>query len=111
MLHLQKIIRGSLNVLADVAAVRRSIEKRPQDQHVQRALKEIRVLLLFFSGHRRHSTTDIADSRTSTIDGQARTGASRRLIHNRLEVGESWADSEQRASTAGAEGAMAGDLG
>jgi hypothetical protein len=39
MLHLQKVVRGPLNMLADLVSVSRSLEQRPQDQHIQRALQ------------------------------------------------------------------------
>jgi hypothetical protein len=38
MLHLEKIIRGSLNMLADLVAVSRTIKKSSQYQHVKSAL-------------------------------------------------------------------------
>jgi hypothetical protein len=41
MLRLQKIAGGSLNVLADLMPVRRTIEKGSQDEHIQRALEKI----------------------------------------------------------------------
>jgi hypothetical protein len=34
VLHLQKLVRGSLDVFADLMAVSGTIEKRPQDEHV-----------------------------------------------------------------------------
>ncbi len=40
MLHLQKFICGPLNVLPDLVTMSRPIEKRPQDEHVQRSLEE-----------------------------------------------------------------------
>jgi len=55
MLHLQKIVRGSLNVLSDLVAMSSSIEQGSQDEHVQRALKQIRALWCLFC-HRRRST-------------------------------------------------------
>ena len=42
MLHLQEIVRRPLNVLADLVAVSRTIKKRPQDEHVKRALQKRR---------------------------------------------------------------------
>lgn len=71
MLHLQKIVRAPLNVFADLASMSRAIKKSPQDEHVQRALQEIRALLYLF-GHRRHSTIDIGaivDIRLSICQG------------------------------------------
>ena len=58
MLHLQEVVRRPLNVLADLVTVRRPIEKRPQDEHVQGALQKIRALLYLFC-HGRRSTPDI----------------------------------------------------
>ena len=49
MLHLQKIIRGPLNVLADLVAVRRTMDKRAQDEHVKRALKKAMRCCVSFS--------------------------------------------------------------
>jgi hypothetical protein len=34
VLHLQELICGPLNVLADLVAMRRPVEKCPQDEHV-----------------------------------------------------------------------------
>ena len=59
MLHLQEFIRSPLNVLPDLMTVSRSVEKRPQDQHVQRSLQEPYPLLCLFR-HRRRSTLDLA---------------------------------------------------
>ena len=42
MLHLQEFVRGPLNVLADLVTMSRSIKKRPQDEHVQGSLGEVR---------------------------------------------------------------------
>ena len=57
MLHLEEIIGGPLYVLADVMAMRRAIEKGAQDEHVQRALKQICARLYLFD-HGRRSTLD-----------------------------------------------------
>jgi hypothetical protein len=54
VLHLQEFIRGPLNVLADLVTVARSIEKRPQDEHVQGSLEEPDPLLCLLC-HRRRS--------------------------------------------------------
>ena len=43
VLHLQKIVCGPLNVLANLVTVSRSVKKRPQDKHVESALKKIRA--------------------------------------------------------------------
>src|SRR5580704_17945011 len=52
VLHLQKFIRGPLNVLPELVPMSRSIEKRPQDEHVKRSLEEPDPLLWLFR-HRR----------------------------------------------------------
>jgi hypothetical protein len=68
VLHLQKLVRGPLNVLADLMAMSRSIKKRPQDEHVKRALEKARALWLCLLRHRRQSTLNHAgDGRCSTI--------------------------------------------
>jgi hypothetical protein len=59
VLHLQEVVRGSLDVLSDLVTVSMSIEKCPQDEHVQSALKNSRALLCLFR-HRRDSTLDLA---------------------------------------------------
>jgi hypothetical protein len=59
VLHLQEIICRALDVLADLVAVSGSVKKRPQDEHVQRALKEICALLCLFR-HGRHSTFNVS---------------------------------------------------
>jgi hypothetical protein len=72
MLHLQELIRGPLNVLADLVTMSRSIEKGPQDEHVKRSLKEPDPLLCRFR-HRRHSTLNLevmVDPRLSVVKGQ-----------------------------------------
>jgi hypothetical protein len=58
VLHLEKIVGCSLNVLANLMSMGRSIEERPQDEHVERALEQARSLLCLF-GHGRRSTPDI----------------------------------------------------
>ena len=55
MLHLEKVIRGALNMLTDLVPVRGSPDQRPQDKHVQRAEKKI-YSLLRRSWHSRRST-------------------------------------------------------
>ena len=67
MLHLQKLIRGPLNMLADLMSVRRPIQKRFQDHHVQRSLQNGTALLRLFR-HGRHSTLNKADGSHSTIN-------------------------------------------
>src|SRR5882762_3554316 len=59
VLRLQKFIRGPLNVLPDLVTVSRSIEKRPQDEHVQSSLEKPNPLLRLFR-HRRCSTLNLA---------------------------------------------------
>jgi hypothetical protein len=69
VLHLQEFIRGPLNVLPDLVTVSRSIEKRPQDEHVKRSLEKPDPLLCLFR-HRRHSTlnlTMMVDIRLSIV--------------------------------------------
>jgi hypothetical protein len=58
MLRLQKIIGGSLNVLADLMPVRPTIEKGSQDEHIQRALEKVRSLLRLLL-HGRISTLNV----------------------------------------------------
>jgi hypothetical protein len=71
MLHLKEVIGGPLDVLADLVPVSRTIKKRPQDEHVQRALKKTSTLL-FRILHGRQSTLDMAmmvDTRLSIVKG------------------------------------------
>src|SRR5258708_35757943 len=69
VLHLQEFIRSPLNVLSNLVTVSRPIEKRPQDEHVKRALKKPGALL-FWIRHGRQSTSDGYDGRRPTIDCQ-----------------------------------------
>jgi len=72
VLHLQEFIRGPLDVLANLVTVSRSIEKRPQDKHVERSLQEPDPLLRLFL-NRRHSALDLAmmvDIRLSVVKGR-----------------------------------------
>src|SRR5690348_3354215 len=55
MLHLKKIICRPLYVLADLVPVRRSVQQRSQDEHVQRSLEQIPSLLCLIC-HGRRST-------------------------------------------------------
>jgi hypothetical protein len=55
MLHLQKVVRRPLDMLADVVSVSGTIEQRPQNEHIQRALQQIGALLCLFR-HGRQST-------------------------------------------------------
>src|SRR5258708_19175239 len=74
VLHLQEFIRGPLNVLPDLVPVSRSMEKRPQDEHVKRSLEEADPLLCLLR-HRRHSTLSLAtrvDTRLSFVKERSR---------------------------------------
>lgn len=88
MLHLQEFICSSLNVLPDLMAVSWSIKKRPQDEHVERALKNSHSLLGLFR-HRRHSTLDLAKmvgirlSIVKELSGRCTTNAARVISTNR----------------------------
>jgi hypothetical protein len=57
VLHLQKVVRGPLNVFSDLVTVSGTVKKSAQDKHVQRALKQIRALRFLFC-HGRRSTLD-----------------------------------------------------
>ena len=73
MLHLQKLICSSLNMLADLMTVCRAIKEGPQYEHVQGPLKKPDPLLSLFC-HRRHSTLTLAmmvDNRLSIVKGAA----------------------------------------
>jgi hypothetical protein len=59
VLHLEKIVRGALNMLADLVTVSRTIKKSSQDQHVKGALQKVRAFRCPFS-HGRHSTINEA---------------------------------------------------
>ncbi len=56
MLHLQEIVRGPLNMFANLMAMCRPIKKRSQDKHVQHSLQQIRPLLYLLFNHVRRST-------------------------------------------------------
>jgi hypothetical protein len=74
MLHLQEFIRGPLNVLADLVTVGRSVEKRPQDEHVKRSLEESDALLWLLR-HGRHSTLNLTirvGIRLSIVKGRSK---------------------------------------
>jgi hypothetical protein len=65
VLHLQRIVCGPLNVLADRMAVSMSTKKRPQDELVESALKKTNTLL-FQICHGRQSTLNVrVDARPS----------------------------------------------
>jgi hypothetical protein len=55
MLHLEKIVRSSLNVLADLVAMSGAIKKSSQYQHVKGALKKVYAFRYLFR-HGRRST-------------------------------------------------------
>jgi hypothetical protein len=55
MLHLKKVVCGSLNVLADLVAVRRTIKKCAKNEHIERALEKVRALWCLLC-HGRRST-------------------------------------------------------
>jgi len=72
VLQLQEFIRSPLNVLSDLVTVSRPIEKRPQDEHVQRSLEDPDPLLRLLR-HRRYSTLNLAtmvDARLSIVNGR-----------------------------------------
>src|SRR5258708_32287302 len=76
VLHLQEFIRSPLNVLPDLVTVSRSVEKRPQDEHVKRSLEETDPLLRLLR-HRRHSTPILPTMeaiRLSFVHGRRRDG-------------------------------------
>jgi hypothetical protein len=76
VLHLQKFIRGPLNMFPDLVTVSRPIEKGPQDEHVKRSLQEPDPLLWLLR-HRRQSTHDLewmVDTRPSICQGAKRPG-------------------------------------
>jgi hypothetical protein len=70
MLHLQKIVWGPLNVLANLMPVSRPIKKRSQDKHVQRALQQISLLLCLFLVTEDVRPSMGSDGRHSTIHCQ-----------------------------------------
>ncbi len=56
MLHLQKIVGGPLNVFSDLVPMRRPVEKRAQNEHVQGALEQAPWWCVL--SHGRRSTLD-----------------------------------------------------
>jgi hypothetical protein len=69
VLHLQELVRGSLDVLSNLVTVSGAVKKCSQDEHVQGALEHGRALLCLFR-HRRASTLDMAtmvDIRLSVV--------------------------------------------
>src|SRR6266849_2069146 len=80
VLHLQEFVRSPLNVLPDLVTVSRSIEKRPQDEHVKSSLQDPDPLLRLLR-HRRHSTLNLAmmvDIRLSVVNRRSTDG---RVLH------------------------------
>jgi hypothetical protein len=57
VLHLKKVVCGSLDVFADVVTMSRPVQQRAQDEHVQSALQQIRPWLCLLC-HGRRSTLD-----------------------------------------------------
>jgi hypothetical protein len=54
MLDLQHVVRGALDVLCDLMAVRRAEEEGAQDEHIKGALEEFGLCGVF----RRHDSRD-----------------------------------------------------
>lgn len=74
MLHLEIIVRGLLDMFANLAAVCSSIKQRPEDEHIQCSLQKARVLLRF-PVHSRHPTINeqaIVDIRLSIVKRKCR---------------------------------------
>ena len=94
MFNLQQVVSGPLDMLRDLVAVGRPKQQGPQDQHVQRALKQLDSLGEFVRcRHSRHSTQNPSKpGRRSTIDfrlaenGQRRSGEYRRAAHTALNT-------------------------
>jgi hypothetical protein len=57
VLHLEKVVGGSLNVLADVMTVSWPVKQGTQDQHVKSALQQVGFLRCRLC-HGRRSTPD-----------------------------------------------------
>jgi hypothetical protein len=55
ILYLKEIIRGPLDVLANLMPVRTAIKERPEDEHIERSLENRHTLLCLLVGGR-HST-------------------------------------------------------
>jgi hypothetical protein len=55
VLHLQKVIRRPLNMLANLVSVRRAVAERPEDEHIQRSLENSHTLFCLLVGGS-HST-------------------------------------------------------
>ena len=90
MLHLKKIIGHTLDVLPDLVTMSRSMQKRPQNEHVKSALENAASLLWLFCD-RRHSTLGLVprvDVLPSGVkqEPQAHTCLSRRASQNYGQV-------------------------
>jgi hypothetical protein len=72
VLHLQKVVCSSLNMLANLMTVGSAIEEGPQYEHVQGSLENSAPLRFLFC-HRRHPTLNLAmmvDKRLSIVKVQ-----------------------------------------
>jgi hypothetical protein len=58
VLHLQEVVRCSLDMLSNLVTVSGAIEECSQDEHVKRSLEDGRTFLYPFC-HRRYSTLDM----------------------------------------------------
>jgi len=83
VLHLQKFICSSLNMLADLMTVSRAMEEGPQYEHVQGSLKKSDPRLCLFL-HRRHSTLNLT-----------------MMVDIRLSIVKMWQEVESRMTTLG----------
>jgi hypothetical protein len=69
VLHLQEVVRGSLDVPSNLVTVSGAVKECSQNEHVKRALEDGRALLCLFR-NRRDSTLDmvtIVDTRPSVV--------------------------------------------
>jgi hypothetical protein len=76
MLQFQNVVGRPLNVLGDFVAMRSPEEQRAQDQHVERALKQLGSIVVFAHRHGSHSTLKRVDTdhrrlrRAPSFDGR-----------------------------------------
>jgi hypothetical protein len=56
VLHLQEVVCGALDMLADLVTVCGSVEKSSENEHIKRALEQ--VCARVFASHGRRSTLD-----------------------------------------------------
>ena len=73
MLHLEEIVRRSLDMFSDLVSVRGPMEERPQDEHVECPLQNRSSLGRLFC-HSRYPTLDlptIVDIRLSVVKFQS----------------------------------------